>query len=274
MQEIRLVALDLDGTVFNDRKEITPRTLAAIRTACARGVAVLPATGRTASGIPAAFTEIPGVRYALTSNGASVVDLQTGAALVCQPFATADALKIYEIITRTGGMLSIFIGGKSYTTRENAENHMDVVPDNLKEYFRTTRIEVEDMRATLREHAHEIEKYSMIYHDEAERDAAWRAVQTACPGAELTSSLPRNMEINAPGVTKGSGLLALAGHLGLTRAQTMAVGDSGNDRAMIEAAGLGVAMGNADADIKRIADAVTDDNNHDGVAKAIEKYVL
>ena len=130
------------------------------------------------------------------------------------------------------------------------------------------------MHATLRTHAHEIEKYSMIYHDEAERDAAWRAIEAACPGVELTSSLPRNMEVNAPGVTKGSGLLALAAHLGLTRAQTMAVGDSGNDHAMIEAAGLGVAMGNATDDIRKIADVTTDDNNHDGVAAAIEKYVL
>ena len=241
MQDIRLVALDLDGTVFNDKKEITPRTLAAIRNAVARGVAVLPATGRTASGIPAAFTSIPGVRYALTSNGASVVDLTTGEQLVNQPFGTEQALKIYDLLEQGGG---------------------------------TTRIEVDDMHATLRTHAHEIEKYSMLYHDEAERDAAWRAIEAACPGMELTSSLPGNMEINAPGVTKGSGLLALAAHLGLRREQTMAVGDSGNDRAMIEAAGLGVAMGNATDDIKEIADATTDDNNHDGVAKAIEKYAL
>ena len=203
-----------------------------------------------------------------------MVDLQTGQQLVKQPFATADALKIYDILARDGGMMSIFIGGKSYTTRENAENHMDVVPENLKSYFRTTRIEVDDMHATLRTHAHEIEKYSMLYHNEAERDAAWRAIEAACPDMELTSSLPGNMEINAPGVTKGSGLLALAAHLGLRREQTMAVGDSGNDRAMIEAAGLGVAMGNATNDIKEIADATTDDNNHDGVAKAIEKYAL
>ena len=263
MKDIRLVALDLDGTVFNDKKEITPRTLAAIRAACARG-------GRTASGIPAAFTSIPGVRYALTSNGASVVDLTTGEQLVNQPFGTEQALKIYDLLEQGGGMMSIFIGGKSYTTRANAENHMDVVPENLKSYFRTTRIEVDDMHATLRTHAHEIEKYSMLYHDEAERDAAWRAIEAACPGVEVTSSLPRNMEVNAPGVTKGSGLLAL----GLTRAQTMAVGDSGNDRAMIEAAGLGVAMGNATDDIREIADVTTDDNNHDGVAAAIEKYVL
>ena len=101
MQDIRLVALDLDGTVFNDKKEITPRTLAAIRTACERGVAVLPATGRTASGVPEAFTAIPGVRYALTSNGASVVDLQTGEQLVNQPFKTEDALKIYDCLLYT-----------------------------------------------------------------------------------------------------------------------------------------------------------------------------
>ena len=117
MKDIRLVALDLDGTVFNDKKEITPRTLAAIRAACARGVAVLPATGRTASGIPAAFTSIPGVRYALTSNGASVVDLTTGEKLVNQPFGTEQALKIYDLLEQGGGMMSIFIGGKSYTTR-------------------------------------------------------------------------------------------------------------------------------------------------------------
>ena len=272
MQDIRLVALDLDGTVFNDKKEITPRTLAAIRNAVARGVAVLPATGRTASGIPAAFTSIPGVRYALTSNGASVVDLQTGQQLVKQPFATADALKIYDILARDGGMMSIFIGGKSYTTRENAAHHMDVVPENLREYFRTTRVEVEDMPATLQAHAHEVEKYSMLYHNEAERDAAWRAVQQACPGMELTSSLPGNMEINAPGVTKGSGLLALAAHLGLRREQTMAVGDSGNDRAMIEAAGLGVAMGNATEAPKNVADYVTDDVDHDGIMNALKHF--
>ena len=114
----------------------------------------------------------------------------------------------------------------------------------------------------------------MIYATEAERDAAWHEVLAACPGMELTSSLPCNMEINAPGVTTGSGLMALARPLGLARAQVMAVGDSGNDCAMIEAAGLGVAMGNATDDIKKIADVTTDDNNHDGVAAAIENYVL
>ena len=134
MKDIRLVALDLDGTVFNDKKEITPRTLAAIRAACARGVAVLPATGRTASGIPAAFTSIPGVRYALTSNGASVVDLTTGEKLVNQPFGTEQALKIYDLLEQGGGMMSISSAAKLHdprkceTTWTCAETCKDYIP--------------------------------------------------------------------------------------------------------------------------------------------------
>ena len=133
---------------------------------------------------------------------------------------------------------------------------------------------VPDMHRMMEEHPTEIEKFSILYATEAQRDAAWQAVAAACPTLEIASSIERNMEINAPGVSKGPGLMALARHLGLAPAQVMAVGDSGNDRTMVQLAGLGVAMGNATEDIRRVADAITADNNHDGVAEAIEKYVL
>ena len=84
MKDIRLVALDLDGTVFNDKKEITPRTLAAIRAACARAWRCCPPPGVQPAASPRRSRPSPGVRYALTSNGASVVDLTTGEKLVNQ----------------------------------------------------------------------------------------------------------------------------------------------------------------------------------------------
>ena len=96
----------------------------------------------------------------------------------------------------------------------------------------------------------------------------------AFPELEIASSIERNLELSAPGVTKGRGLMALAEHLGLTPDQVMAVGDSGNDLTMVQLAGLGVAMGNATREVLAAADAVTADNDHDGVAEAIEKYVL
>lgn len=274
MQQIRLVALDLDGTVFNDHKEITPRTLAAIQSALQKGVVVLPATGRTVAGVPEQFIKIPGVRYALTSNGASVVDLQTQEKLVNLPFDAALAQRAYDVVAPFGGMMSIFIDGNSYTTSENAENSIDMVPPNLRDYFRTTRIEVPDMHATMQQYPNDVEKFSIMYRTEAERNAAWQAVAKACPEIEITSSLERNMELNAPGISKGRGLMALAERLGLALDEVMAVGDSGNDLTMLEAAGLGVAMGNATEEIKQAADVITADNNHDGVAEAIEKYVL
>lgn len=274
MSEIRLVALDLDGTVFNDEKQITPRTLEAIRAALAKGVDVLPATGRTVAGVPRQFADIPGVRYALTSNGASVVDLQTGEKLVCLPFDTALAERAFDVVSPFGGMLSVFINGVSYTAAAISGDGLEMVPENLREYFRTTRNVVPDMHRMMEEHPHEIEKFSILYPTEAQRDAAWQAVAAACPTLEITSSIERNMELNAPGVSKGPGLMALARHLGLAREQVMAVGDSGNDRTMVELAGLGVAMGNATEEIRKVADVITADNNHDGVAEAIEKYVL
>ena len=166
MPQIKLVALDLDGTLFNDQKQITPRTRAAIEAALQQGVTVVPATGRAVCGVPEQITAIPGVRYALTSNGAAVVDLQTGQKLVDLPFDAALALRVYDVIEPFGGALSIFIGGKSYTTQQNAAENMALVPPNLRRYFRDTRIEVADMRQTLHEHAHEIEKFSILYPDE------------------------------------------------------------------------------------------------------------
>ena len=94
MQDIRLIGLDLDGTVFDDAKHISPRNLAAIEAAVQAGIIVLPATGRTATGVPQAFTGIPGVHYALTSNGASVVDMRTGEHIVDQPFSLEESLRV------------------------------------------------------------------------------------------------------------------------------------------------------------------------------------
>ena len=130
------------------------------------------------------------------------------------------------------------------------------------------------MHAMMEAHPREIEKFSILYPTEAQRDAAWQAVAKACPQLEITSSIERNMELNALGVSKGRGLMALAERLGLARDQVMAVGDSGNDLTMLEAAGLGVAMGNATREVRHAADVITADNNHDGVAEAIEKYAL
>lgn len=273
MQPIRILGLDLDGTVFDDEKRISPRTMAAMRAAIAKGVTVLPATGRPVSGVPKEFLQLEGVRYALTSNGATVTELATGRRVVELTFDAGTALRVYDIVRRFDSALSIFIDGESYASADNMDKMLEFSPPELRPYLRDSRIPVEDMPALLRQHAHGIEKFSILYRDYPTRDAARAAVLASCD-VEATASLGANLELNAPGVTKGRALLALADVLGCTREQVMACGDSDNDLAMIRMAGLGVAMANAEPDVLAAADAVTGDNNHDGVAQAIETYIL
>ena len=147
MQDIRLIGLDLDGTVFDDAKHISPRNLAAIEAAVQAGIIVLPATGRTATGVPQAFTGIPGVHYALISNGASVVDMRTGEHIVDQPFSLEDSLRVYDVLKPFGGVFSLFVGGKSYATKADNDLIDVLVPENMRDYFRKTRIEVPDLRS-------------------------------------------------------------------------------------------------------------------------------
>ena len=91
---------------------------------------------------------------------------------------------------------------------------------------------------------------------------------------ELVGSLQYNIEINAVGVNKGTGLVNLGKMLGIRREEIMACGDGDNDIVMLKEVGFGVAMANAEEKVKAVADYITESNNDEGVAKAIEKFVL
>lgn len=270
--DIRLVGLDLDGTVFDDQKRISAENQAAIREACRRGVQVLPATGRPLNAVPEEFLRIPGVRYALTSNGARVVDLTTGASVVELLIETPLALTALRELSRFDGSIDLFWQGKAYAEPRSIELAAARTVPELRSYIYSSRVAVDDLPAWLERQTQGPEKITMFFADPAERERCRRAAEGL--GLTVSSSLPANLEMNAPGVDKGQGLLALAEVLGYTPAQVMACGDSGNDTAMLRAAGLGVAMANSTPDILALADAVTGSNNESGVAQAIQKYVL
>ncbi|MGN0661692.1 MAG: Cof-type HAD-IIB family hydrolase [Faecalibacterium sp.] len=269
---IRLIALDLDGTLLNDRKELTAPTVRALTAAAERGVWIVPATGRTASGVPAALRALPGVRYAITANGARVIDLVSGETLrelyIPQPLA----LDAYDRLMQYECVVDIFQDGQGYTSAANRAQIDRFVPENLRPYIRTTRQDLPDMRAYIAAQQRGLEKFTLFFLTDAERLRAWNEMTAL--GLEVVSSLPLNMELNAAGVNKGAGLLALADALGLPASALMACGDGGNDIEMLRAAGLGVAMANGFPEVRAAADFVTRSNEEDGVAYAIERFVL
>ncbi len=269
---IRLLAVDLDGTVLNDQKQLTARTRAALAAAAEKGVAVVPATGRTAVGLPDELLAVPGVRYAITSNGARVLDLASGRALRELYIPRRAALAAYDALRRYDCMIDLFEDGQGYTTAAARAAIPRFVPEGLRPYIMTTRQLVPDMRAFIAGEERGIEKLTLFFAEEGERRRAWAEMEAL--GLTVVSSLPLNMELNAPGADKGAGLLALAGSLGLPAAALMACGDAGNDVPMLRAAGLGVAMENATPDAKAAADYITASNNADGVALAVERFIL
>lgn len=271
---ILLIGLDLDGTLYNDQKVIPPHTLHVLAKALQKGVAIAPATGRPASGVPQELLALPGLRYALTSNGARVMDLAAGRPVAQFPLAPAQAVQALAILARHDCVIDLFSQGKRISAQGDEARVPLFVQPNMVQYVLSTRNPVPDLAQYALHSGHSVEKLSIFFRDEAERRRAWAELEAHPAGFVVTSSLAQNLEVNAPGVTKGKALMALAAHLGLARGQVMACGDSGNDLDMIRQAGLGVAMANATPEVLDAADYVTLSNQQQGVAAAIERFVL
>ena len=125
----------------------------------------------------------------------------------------------------------------------------------------------------LREKKCPVQKMNLNFKDRESKQAV-RAKLEAMPEVLVTSSLPWNLELNAAGITKGSGLRNLCQYLGIEAEETMAFGDGENDWPMLEAAGIGVAMENGAPFLKERADRIAASNREDGVAEAIRRWVL
>ena len=270
MAEIKVLALDLDGTLTNDQKEVTPRTRAALDAAIAKGVTVVLASGRPTAGILPLAKELGLDKKGgciLSYNGGKIVDCRTGEtlvektldpALVPQLCAFAAAQDVAILTYNNEGIV--------------CERDRDVWAN--KECFTTKlpMIHVDDLAAYV---DYPICKM-LITLDPARRDEVCTAGQQQFDGrADLYPSSPFFIETVPLGVAKDGSLAALLERMGLAHENLMAIGDGLNDRSMIAFAGVGVAMQNAEPPVKDVADYVTAaDNNHDGVAEAVEKFIL
>ncbi|ROR30815.1 hypothetical protein EDD66_102471 [Mobilisporobacter senegalensis] len=273
--DIKLIGLDLDGTVFNEKKQISDRTINAISKAIEKGVTVIPATGRPYGGLPNEFTSIPGVRYALTANGSSIIDLMEKKVIYSNLIDVKAALDIIDELLTFDAIIDIFIDGTGYSPKSSISCVRDYMhTEEMADYFIKTRLFYDnDAKTFIRDMDQPIEKIQLLFKDISKKEKASEILKAHSDFA-FTSALTNNIEINSVTANKGDGLLGLGTHLGIKREQIMACGDSYNDYEMIKSAGLGIAMGNATKDIKEIADFITLTNEEDGVAYAIEKYIL
>lgn len=274
MTKIKMIGLDLDGTVFDNEKHISEENKKAIREALKAGIIVLPATGRPLIGLPQEMLDIEGIRYALTSNGGAIYDLETRQAVYEDCIPNKTGIEIAEALKQADGLAEVYLDGVCYADKQQFERALQYpLPPSFIEYMKVSRIPVEHLTSFIQENGRGIQKMHMIFGSQEARRHGFEILKQFNELA-VTSAMSFNIEVNKKSADKGSGLLALGKLLGIKKEEIMACGDAGNDLEMFKKIGFAVAMGNAEPEIKAAADAVTKSNEEDGVALAIRKYAL
>lgn len=273
--KIKMIGFDLDGTLLTDQKELGEYTVQILKRAVEEGIVILPITGRPLCGLPEEVTGLTGLRYAITANGARILDLKNAAVLKEQLVSVETAEKILDILGNYDSLREIYYDGTGYAEREKLEQIDHFFEEGpMAEYVRSTRQPVENLMDKFRKESREVDKVQGVFADLGEREAALDEIRKL-EGVTITGALHNNIEVNAAGVDKGNALLWLAQYLGIAPEETLAFGDGNNDLALLEKAGTGVAMKNGIEEIKRAADETTEKtNDEEGVAQFIETYVL
>ncbi|GAB3068726.1 Cof-type HAD-IIB family hydrolase [Virgibacillus ainsalahensis] len=238
---IKIIALDMDGTLLNDEHVVSESTQQAITTALENDIHVVLSTGR---GLKTCYPYAESLKltsYLVTANGGEIWTVDKK--LLQQHLLETEKIeKMWRLGKEIG--LEMWMISTSGVFREER-------PDNFQDYKWL--------------------KFGCNSFDKTKLDKMVKEL-SYFEGLEMTNSLPTNVEVNPAGVSKAAALKFVCKEIGVTMDNVLAVGDSLNDIKMIQEAGVGVAMGNAQEAIKNVADFVTDTNNNDGVAKAIERF--
>ena len=277
MNAVKLIALDLDGTLFNSQSQISAHNIDTIKKANEAGAAVVISTGRPYSGLPFEQLKGSGIRFAITTNGSAIYEIESGKCLFEEAMDEEIILPILDFLLTKDIHMDAFIGGKGYTPVQCVAAGQKLAnPPALKHYILNTRVRVDNLPLFIHENQLKVQKMTLNFYPEGDifkdREEVRKYLESN-PAVTTVSGGYNNLEFTRADVNKGVGLQKMAQLLDIPVAQTMAVGDTENDLAIIRAAGVGVAMGNATAAVKSAADYITTSNDEDGVAAAIAHFL-
>ena len=270
LPSIRLIVADLDGTLLGVSREVSPRVRAAIQVARSRGVQMALCTGRPMFTTRRYIEELQLTGFHIVDGGATILDPFTGLVLYRHGFTPALARDVLNYAQHEGIGLEVYSGDEYYveTADEHSRLHTEVMLHppvvrplaDVVEHMPITKMETmatnDEERARLR---------AMAVHFADSVDWGW----SYAPGiaADFVNIIPK-------GVSKGQAVVRLIDHTGIPVAQVMGVGDAMNDEPLLRAVGLPVAMGHAPDALKQVARWITSSVEEDGLALAVERYVL
>ena len=274
MRNIKLIALDLDGTLLDADKKLSAENAAALARAAEGGIEIVPATGRFYRGIPQVVKELPYVRYVITVNGAAVYDVALQKTVCASEIPWERAVDVMERLDTLDAIYDCYQNGWGWMTQAFYDK-AEVYAANIHslDMIKNLRTPVPELKACLKERAAGVQKIQIFFRDMDLRAEMLETLPGEFPDLVVTTSIVNNIELNSREATKGVALTKLAAHLGIPIEETMSFGDDRNDIPMLVSAGTGVAMGNAEDVVKQAADYVTDDCAFSGVARAMRHFL-
>ena len=292
--EVKCIALDLDRTTLDSQGHLSEENRTVIESAVAAGVHVVVASGRSLDSLPEEITDIAGVRYAITSNGAAVYDLCERKCLrqfKMTPASAEDILRhteperMKDVYGKAAEMseaempeieisYEAFIDGRAFAESRYVADpvRFGAMPRAIP-YIQSTRMPVEDMRTFIREHKSELDCIDLVIKSEDMKHKLWENLQKNVRDVYITSSVRQLLEISHRDAGKESGAKFLLEYLGLTREELAAFGDGDNDSGLLKYAGIGFAVANASPECREAADEIVASNDEYGVAQGINKIL-
>lgn len=267
--DYKLIALDIDGTLTNSKKEVTPRTRHALLEAQNQGKKIILASGRHPVGIYPLARDLMLDRYSgyiMAFNGGKIINCATGETVVSKLFPKEYLADIVGVLKESNITINTYDDKKIYSdSKVNDYTYVE------KDILKTDMVVVDDFISAIKFDINKI----LLAGEPDEIDRYKEILSKRYDGLlDIYKSAPYFLEIMPFGVTKGSMLPMLLQKLGLKREELVAFGDHYNDMTMIGYAGFGVAMSNGEPDVKKIADYVCESNDDDGVAKTFDKFIL
>ncbi|WWU66286.1 Cof-type HAD-IIB family hydrolase [Clostridium baratii] len=271
---IKLICIDMDGTLLKDKKTVSEENLNSIKLAIKKGVKVVITTGRIYDCAKMYSEKIGLDTPIIASNGAFIG--YKDKVIYNNPLKKEDILKFLEVTKKHGLKAYLTANFGIISEEELAEDHVyKILNKTLKDEEKVKLIVSDNIKEEIEKFDGEILKgVCADKNNKVNLIKAREELESLNTNMEIVSSWNDNFEVMRNGSTKGDAVRYLANYFGIDKEEVMCIGDSENDLSMIKYAGIGVAMGNASEDIKRVADYVTDTNVNDGVAKTINKLVL
>lgn len=277
-KNIKLICIDMDGTLLNNDHEVSEKNKEILKKVHSKGINIALTTGRIF--ISARYySDLIGINTpVIASNGAYIKNKYEDKAILEGSLNKEDAIEIYKIVKKY--KLNITFNSWDTLIRETEvpKSHAYYIMNKqLSEDKKVKFLITNDIISTINNFSESILK-GIVIEEKDNKDNLWAAKKEIKEKFKdklhVVSSGNDNFEIMDGSISKGSAVLHLAKIFNIDKEEVMCIGDSENDISMLKVAGLSIAMGNGNDIVKEVADFITDTNNNDGVAKAIEKYVL